>query len=248
MHVRCGLLASCSIRKLHLNTERFGPWTFLSCSESTSTNDEYKWWGHLLPEEKSRWDLWSTIEELWDQPSKDSLYSQWLPKKCDYTGHEKKQTMRGESGTGRTTWEAKDPYLPYIKNTSEEIERECRRFGVKVVFKSYGTLRQALVKVKTPREDLEKKDVVYEVPCMDCDKSYIGETGRNLKKWIVEHKYAIKRKDDKNGIVVHANNHSHRVDWEGARSLKRNPDTGGEELCRQYTYTEGSKQATWTVV
>ena len=220
MHVRCGLLASCSIRKLHLNTERFGPWTFLSCSESTSTNDEYKWWGHLLPEEKSRWDLWSTIEELWDQPSKDSLYSQWLPNKYDYTGHEKKQTMRGESGTGRTTWEAK----------------------------SYGTLQQALVKVKTPREDLEKKDVVYEVPCMDCDKSYIGETGRNLKKWIVEHKYTIKRKDDKNGIVVHSNNHNHRVDWEGARSLKRNPDTGGEELCRQYTYTEGSKQATWTVV
>ena len=39
-------------------------------------------------------------------------------------------------------------YLPYIKNTSEEIKRECRRFGVRVVFKSYGTLRQVLVKAK----------------------------------------------------------------------------------------------------
>ena len=73
-------------------------------------------------------------------------------------------------------------YLPYIRNTSEEIERECRKLGVKAVFKSYGTLRQALMEVKTPREDLEKKDVVYEVPCMDCDTSYIGETGRDLKK------------------------------------------------------------------
>jgi hypothetical protein len=25
------------------------------------------------------------------------------------------------------------------------------------------------MKVKTPREDMKKKDVVYEVPCMECD-------------------------------------------------------------------------------
>ena len=129
-------------------------------------------------------------------------------------------------------WENQDPeephekpkilYLPYVKNTSEENERECTRFGVKVVFKSYGTLRQALVKVKTLRDYVEKKDV-YEVPCMDCDKSYIGKTERNLKKQIVEHKYAVKRKDDKNGIAVHANDHNHRVDWEGAKVLEEEP-------------------------
>ena len=79
--------------------------------------------------------------------------------------------------------------------------------------------RQVLVKVKTPREYLEKKDM-YKVPCMDCDKSYIGETGRNLKKRIVERKYAVNRKDGKNGIAVHANDHNHRVDWEGAKVLQ----------------------------
>ena len=102
---------------------------------------------------------------------------------------------------------------------------------------------------KNSRELLEKKDVVFEVPCMDSDKSYIGKTGRNLKKRIVEHKYAVKRKDDKNGIAVYVNDHNHRVDWEGTKvQMKRNPDTGGEELWRQYTYTEGSEQVTWTVV
>ena len=58
-------------------------------------------------------------------------------------------------------------YLPYVRNTSEEIERECKKLGVKVVSSS-GTLRQTLMKMKTPREDMKKKDVVYEVPCMDC--------------------------------------------------------------------------------
>ena len=54
-------------------------------------------------------------------------------------------------------------YLPYVRNTSEEIERDGRKSGVKVVFKLYGTIWQALTRVKTPREDLEKKDVVYEL-------------------------------------------------------------------------------------
>ena len=76
------------------------------------------------------------------------------------------------------------------------------------------------MKVKTLRWDLEKKDIVYDVPWMDCDTSYIGETGRDLKKWIAEH--------DKKGIAVHANSHNHRVDWEGAKSLNRKPDTEGE--------------------
>jgi predicted GIY-YIG superfamily endonuclease len=78
------------------------------------------------------------------------------------------------------------------------------------------------MKVKTPREDM--KDVVYEVPCMDCDTSYnIGETARDLHKRIVEHKAAVRRKDDKNGIALHANGHNHHVDWEGAKVLEQEP-------------------------
>ena len=50
-----------------------------------------------------------------------------------------------------------------------------------------------------------------------------AETGRNLKKRIVEHKYIVKRKDEKNGIAVHANVHNHRVDWEGAKILEEEP-------------------------
>ena len=57
----------------------------------------------------------------------------------------------------------------------------------------------------------------------DCDTSYIGETGRDLHKRIVEHKAAVRRKDDKNGIAVHANSHSHQVDWEGAKVLEQEP-------------------------
>ena len=56
-----------------------------------------------------------------------------------------------------------------------------------------------------------------EVPCADCNSVYIGETGRNLEMRLKEHRYAVKRQDDKNRITVHAQESGHDVDWEAAR-------------------------------
>ena len=46
---------------------------------------------------------------------------------------------------------------------------------------SRSTLRSALVHVKQPSEDREKKVAVYEVPCQDCECVYTGETSRTLE-------------------------------------------------------------------
>ena len=72
--------------------------------------------------------------------------------------------------------------LPYCHGLSERIQRVCSRIGVKAVFKSHHTLWEKLTRVKTPRLDLLKRRVVYEVPCLDCEKVYVGETKRNLKE------------------------------------------------------------------
>lgn len=113
--------------------------------------------------------------------------------------------------------------LPYLRNTSEQIQRYCERIGVKAVFRSGGTLRQALTRVKTATPEMKKKEVICEVPCMDCQMSYIGETGRNLQKRLTEHKAAVRRGDRKNGIAVHVQDHDHRVDWEAAQVIEQEP-------------------------
>ena len=47
----------------------------------------------------------------------------------------------------------------------------------------------------------------------------MGETGWTLKKRIVEHKAAVKKEDNKNGIAVHVKNTKHHIDWDGARVI-----------------------------
>ena len=90
-------------------------------------------------------------------------------------------------------------------------------------FKSNGTLRQILTRVKTKPTILKKKGVVYRIPCQDCETSYIGETKRSLRKRITEHRYAVENFDRKNGIAVHVWDMGHRPDWEAAEILEVEP-------------------------
>ena len=43
--------------------------------------------------------------------------------------------------------------------------------------------------------------MLYQVPCVDSNCMYIGETGRTLEKRLSEHRGAVKRNDSKNRII-----------------------------------------------
>ena len=65
-------------------------------------------------------------------------------------------------------------YLPYVELLSEHLQRVCRQIDVQTVFRSSGTLRSSLIKVKCRRPPLMKKGVLYKVSSLDCNMSYIG--------------------------------------------------------------------------
>ena len=54
---------------------------------------------------------------------------------------------------------------------------------------------------------------VYKIDCMNCDKFYIGETGRSLKTRIKEHQNDIKYSKPASGIVEHTHNMGHQFDF-----------------------------------
>ena len=110
--------------------------------------------------------------------------------------------------------------LPYVQGLSEKIEKQTKDINIRTVFTAKHTLRSCLMKVKTPRNSLDHKGVVYSIPC-ECGKEYIGETGRTLTQRMSEHKRAVKNGDSNNALAVHVKQSGHNIQWEEANILIR---------------------------
>ena len=59
--------------------------------------------------------------------------------------------------------------IPYVKGLSEDIRRVCRKFDIKVVFRSGVSLRSKFSKVKDKLPSDQNSNVVYRVPC-SCER------------------------------------------------------------------------------
>ena len=78
-------------------------------------------------------------------------------------------------------------------------------------------LRHLLTNVKDKDEPNNRQGAVYKIKCSDFQASYIGETGRNLKTRLTEHKRATRNGDVNNHIAEHHRLTNHNIDWDSAQ-------------------------------
>ena len=120
---------------------------------------------------------------------------------------------------------------PYVTGMSEDIRRVCRKFNIRVVFKSGRTLRSMLTKVKDTLPPGKQSNVVYRIPC-SCGQVYIGETKRRLETRLKEHRDACERgMMEKSAVAEHAWEHHHLIHWEETTVLDHG--TGQELLVKE---------------
>ena len=85
------------------------------------------------------------------------------------------------------------------------------------MFRSGRTLRSLLTKLKPKINLTDTTGVVYCIPCMDCDRSYIGETCRTLNVRLKEHQRCCSNFDlQKSAVAQHAVEEDHRIDWDNS--------------------------------
>ena len=65
---------------------------------------------------------------------------------------------------------------------------------------------------------------VYEIPCSGCDRKYYGETGRELKTRIKEHKRDVRNANENNAVFLHIRNEAHIIDWDSNKLLYKSTD------------------------
>ncbi|XP_072048938.1 uncharacterized protein [Amphiura filiformis] len=83
--------------------------------------------------------------------------------------------------------------LPYVKGVTERVSRVMKKYNVSTAMKPHNTLRRELVHPKDKRDPNNLTQAVYKIPCLNCDLSYSGETGRKFGTRLEEHRKEVEK-------------------------------------------------------
>ncbi len=127
--------------------------------------------------------------------------------------------------------------IPYVENVAEKFQRICWKHSISVAMRPTNTLKSRLVHPKDKKDKLNSSEVVDEVSCKGCDKTYVGETGRQLGIRITEHQKDTEKIADKkftraarksstselhkSAITDHVAQYNHVIDWDEVKILDR---------------------------
>ena len=113
--------------------------------------------------------------------------------------------------------------IPNVSGTSEPIKRILENHGIKVAFKTYQTISQMFPKPKDQMDKEETCDPVYDIPCPDCSKSYVGEMQRKFITRKGEHqKSVVRQQGEKSALADHVIKTNHNIELEEATILSTN--------------------------
>lgn len=115
--------------------------------------------------------------------------------------------------------------LPYVPHVSEKIVRciKSTMTNVEISMKSFKNVGRYFTKLKDPTPTMMQSNVVYAIPCADCDdRCYIGTTTQLLKSRMNQHKNDVKnKKPDKSALAHHALAYEHTFKFEDVQIIAR---------------------------
>ena len=109
----------------------------------------------------------------------------------------------------------------YIKGLTENITRTLRTHDIRVTNKPLKTLQQLFPSPKFRPPAEEQTNVVYKIPCADCNWSYTGETGRSFLTRKKEHERNIKNFERESNVANHAWKQDHHIDFKNASIIDK---------------------------
>jgi hypothetical protein len=115
--------------------------------------------------------------------------------------------------------------IPYFEGISE-INRLVKNFDIDLVYSYPSTIKSMLIK----NSPSSRKGIIYSIPCGNYPKKYIGQTGRDLKIRLKEHRGAVSRGDENNASYMHMELTGHDVDWNAATDIASKSNRSEREI------------------
>ena len=110
--------------------------------------------------------------------------------------------------------------IPYLQDMSDAVANVLRPLGIKVAHRAKAWKWSLGSGLKDKIVPEKKKGVVYCVPCHDCNAIYVGDTLRNLKARLKEHRRHVRGSDVQSSAVAeHAQAKAHQINWDGTEVL-----------------------------
>jgi len=109
--------------------------------------------------------------------------------------------------------------IPFIKTFSGQFKSITNGAVSRISFFSMSKLNSFIKIYKDPLPKLSNMNVVYKISCENCDASYVGQTCRQLKTRISEHKNISRNISIHSVITEHRLQFKHDLDWEGVEIL-----------------------------
>ena len=110
--------------------------------------------------------------------------------------------------------------IPHVEGLSNRLIAVLSRIpGVKVALQNKKTIKDLYSRLKDRTSLLQQSNVVYSVPCSDCDMVYIGQTSRTVSSRITSHKSDTRTKKSSCQLAIHANQLGHSMNYDDIKIL-----------------------------
>lgn len=113
--------------------------------------------------------------------------------------------------------------IVYIKGLTERISGIIRKEidNMGIGYKSLNTLDNfVFTKTKDKLSDSLKRNLIYKIPCIDCEYCYVGQTGNFLKTRMSGHMSDIRlNKTEKSPLAEHMTEFNHTLDCNNVKIL-----------------------------
>ena len=100
--------------------------------------------------------------------------------------------------------------LPF-RNEFKPLVGLLKSMDISVIFKYDDTIKNLTIK-NSPKNDTNCG--VYSIPCKNCNKVYIGQTGKQYFDRQKQHKYNIRTANESSALFQHQQIYNHSMDWD----------------------------------
>jgi hypothetical protein len=96
----------------------------------------------------------------------------------------------------------------YMGKETTYITNLFKKTDIKIAFRTNNTIQKLLMH-NQQTSDIHSRSDVYKLICLDCNKAYVGQTGRSFATRFLEQKNAFKTANKSSSFAKHLMEHTH---------------------------------------